>query len=237
MESGQRDLIIERLEKQIRNKEEEISDIKTNLKSSIITELREELRNDMDINKRLVELEQQVKEISTNINGILEELLDQKSRIREMEQANKQQPGERESDAWSKYEEETASPDAYNEEKEPVTQPAETSNDTPERSRSSPEQKRKPRMHFQIRDVDKMMPSEKNQENEVSEEEKDEYIVAESENRKVEKTIKPETQNENCEYIIAGDKGPLENKSECEYETVENKDEDSEIIVRKKKSF
>ncbi|WP_129598242.1 DUF7518 family protein [Methanohalophilus profundi] len=237
MESGQRDLIIERLEKQIRNKEEEISDIKTNLKSSIITELREELRNDMDINKRLIELEQQLKEISTNINGILEELLDQKSRIREMEQANRQQTGEKEPDAWSKYEEETASQDAYTEEKEPVTQPAETSNDTPERSRSSPEQKRKPRMHFQIRDVDKMMPSEKNQEKEVSEEEKDEYIVAESENRKVEKTIKPETQNENCEYIIAGDKGPLENKSECEYETVENKDEDSEIIVRKKKSF
>ncbi|APH38842.1 DUF7518 family protein [Methanohalophilus halophilus] len=234
MESGQRDLIIERLEKQIRNKEEEISDIKTNLKSSIITELREELRNDMDINKRLVELEQQVKEISTNINGILEELLDQKSRIREMELANKQQPVEREADAWSKYEEETASPDANTEEKEPVPQPAETSDDAPEKSR---EQKRKPRMHFQIRDVDKMMPPEKNQENEVSEEEKDEYIVAESENRKVEKTIKPETQNENCEYIIAGDKGPLENKNECEYETVENKDEDSEIIVRKKKSF
>jgi hypothetical protein len=202
-----------------------------------MTELREELRNDMDINKRLLGLEQQIKEISTNINGILEELLDQKSRIREMELENKPQAVEKGVDAWSKYEEETASQGAYAEEKEPAPGPAETSNDNPEKSRPSPEQKRKPRMHFQVRDVDKMVPSEKNQENEVSEEEKDEYIVAESENRKVEKTIKPETQNENCEYIIAGDKGPLENKKECEYETVENKDEDSEIIVRKKKSF
>jgi hypothetical protein len=202
-----------------------------------MTELREELRNDMDINKRLLGLEQQIKEISTNINGILEELLDQKSRIREMELENKPQAVEKGVDAWSKYEEETASQGAYAEEKEPAPGPAETSNDNPEKSRPSPEQKRKPRMHFQVRDVDKMVPSEKNQENEVSEEEKDEYIVAESENRKVEKTIKPETQNENCEYIIAGDRRPLENKNECEYETVENKDEDSEIIVRKKKSF
>ncbi|WP_462272691.1 DUF7518 family protein [Methanohalophilus sp.] len=234
MESRQRDLIIERLEKQISNKEEEISDIKTNLKSSIMTELREELRNDMDINKRLVELEQQVKEISTNINGILEEVLDQKSRISEIEQANKPQAMDKGANAWSKYVEETVSQDAYAEEKEPEPQPAETSNDYPKKSQPSPEQKRKPRMHFQISDVDKMMPSEKDQEKEDSEEDKDEYIVAESENRKVEKTIKPETQNENCEYIIAGDKGPLENKKECEYETVENKDEDSEIIVRKK---
>ncbi|QLC51148.1 hypothetical protein HWN40_13435 [Methanolobus zinderi] len=84
MNSENRDFIIERLERQLKEKEAEIEDIKTTLRDSILREIRSDLKSDLDINNRIVQLEQKVQALSSNLNGIMDELLDQKSMIRSL---------------------------------------------------------------------------------------------------------------------------------------------------------
>ncbi|TGC07292.1 hypothetical protein [Methanolobus halotolerans] len=82
MNSENRDFIIERLERQLKEKETEIEDIKINLRDSILREIRSDLKTDMDINNRIVQLEHKVQALTSNLNGIMDELLDQKSMLR-----------------------------------------------------------------------------------------------------------------------------------------------------------
>ncbi|WP_406655720.1 hypothetical protein V7O62_07995 [Methanolobus sp. ZRKC2] len=84
MNSENRDFIIERLERQLKEKEAEIEDIKTTLRDSILREIRSDLKSDLDINNRIVQLEQKVQAMTSNLNGIMDELLDQKSMIRSL---------------------------------------------------------------------------------------------------------------------------------------------------------
>nr|HML26830.1 hypothetical protein [Methanomethylovorans sp.] len=82
MNGENRDFIIERLERQLREKETEIDEIKRSLRDSILTELRSEFKNDLDINNRLSKVENRIQELANNLNGVMDELLDQKSLIR-----------------------------------------------------------------------------------------------------------------------------------------------------------
>ncbi|MBN2109800.1 MAG: hypothetical protein JW705_01750 [Methanosarcinaceae archaeon] len=84
MDSENRDFIIERLERQLKEKEAEIGDIKSTLHDSILREIRSDLKSDLDINNRIVQLEQKVQALTSNLNGIMDELLDQKSMIRSL---------------------------------------------------------------------------------------------------------------------------------------------------------
>lgn len=84
MNTENRDFVIERLERQLKEKEAELDDIKSNLRESILREIRSDLKNDLDFNNRIVQLERKVQAMSNNFNGIMDELLDQKSMIRSL---------------------------------------------------------------------------------------------------------------------------------------------------------
>ncbi len=84
MNTENRDFVIERLERQLSEKEDEIETIKKTLRESILHELRNDIKNDLEINNRLIKVEQSIKEVTNNINGIMDELFDQKSQIRDL---------------------------------------------------------------------------------------------------------------------------------------------------------
>jgi hypothetical protein len=86
MNTENRDFVIERLERQLKEKEAELDDIKTNLRESILREIRSDLKNDLDFNNRIAQLERKVQSINSNLNGIMDELLDQKSMIRSLKE-------------------------------------------------------------------------------------------------------------------------------------------------------
>ncbi len=86
MNTENRDFVIERLERQLKEKETELDDIKNNLRDSILREIRSDLKNDLDFNNRIVELEHKVQALSSNLNGIMDELLDQKSMLRSLKE-------------------------------------------------------------------------------------------------------------------------------------------------------
>jgi hypothetical protein len=88
MNTENRDFVIERLERQLKEKEAELDDIKTNLRESILREIRSDLKNDLDFNNRIAQLERKVQSISSNLNGIMDELLDQKSMIRSLKEVS-----------------------------------------------------------------------------------------------------------------------------------------------------
>lgn len=77
MNGDNKDFIIEKLERKLKEKDLEIEETKRSLHDSILNELR----NDLDINNRLLKLENKIQELSTNYNGVMDELLDQKSLI------------------------------------------------------------------------------------------------------------------------------------------------------------
>lgn len=79
-----RDFIIERLERQLKEKEAELEDIKNTLRDSILREIRSDLKSDFDINNRIVSLEHKIQALTSNLNGVMDELLDQKSMIRSL---------------------------------------------------------------------------------------------------------------------------------------------------------
>ncbi len=87
MNTENRDFVIERFERQLSEKNDEIETIKKTLRDSILHELRNDIKNDLEINNRLVKIEQAIKEITSNINGIMDELFDQKSQIRSLKRS------------------------------------------------------------------------------------------------------------------------------------------------------
>jgi hypothetical protein len=86
MNTENRDFVIERLERQLKEKETELDDIKNNLRESILREIRSDLKNDLDFNNRIAQLERKVQTLSSNLNGVMDELLDQKSMIRSLKE-------------------------------------------------------------------------------------------------------------------------------------------------------
>lgn len=140
MNSENRDFIIERLERQLKEKEAKIEDIKTTLCDSILREIRSDLKSDLDINNRIVQLEQKVQALSSNLNGIMDELLDQKSMIRSLgelsvskHKSEEHRPEEPRSEEIKPVQEnpvEKTEPKLYRPDPEPVTQVEEA--DTPE---------------------------------------------------------------------------------------------------------
>lgn len=93
MNNEKRDLVIERLERQLAEKDREFEHIKKTVKDSIIDELQRDIQNDPDVNDRLRKLESRVQEISNNLNGVMNELLDQKSVIRALKSRYEQDNG------------------------------------------------------------------------------------------------------------------------------------------------
>ena len=81
MISENRDILLERLEQQLAAKENDINELRSSLKDSIIDELRDGMKEDLDFDRRISYLERKIKETNIAYNGVMKELLDQKTVI------------------------------------------------------------------------------------------------------------------------------------------------------------
>lgn len=90
----ERDILIERLEQKLNAREKEIKEMKESLKESILKELREET-NASTIN-RITRLERKVIDLNSTYEGVMKELLDQKSLL-QMLQVKQAKPVKEES--------------------------------------------------------------------------------------------------------------------------------------------
>ena len=86
MISENRDILVERLEHKLVAKEREINELKSSIKESIVEELREGMKEDLDFDKRISVLENKLRDISQSYNGVMKELLDQKTIIRDIKE-------------------------------------------------------------------------------------------------------------------------------------------------------
>lgn len=84
MISENRDILVERLEQKLVAKEREISELNDSLKESIIAELKEGMKEDLDFDKRISAIETKVKDIGLSFDGVMKELLDQKTIIQDL---------------------------------------------------------------------------------------------------------------------------------------------------------
>lgn len=220
MEAGQRDFVIERLEKQLLQKNEEVEQIKNTLRDSIIRELRDDLRNDLEINNRLIKLEQKVQELTNTMSGVMDELLDQKSMIQKIKN-----PGKEESVPIESRPRTGISDNLFGR-REPPKPPVIEKVEPEELSIPEPEKPRRT-MSFNIRDI-----NEDGQEAapEPAVETKSDLLIV-PENKSASGKFKEQAENEDCEYIIAEEGSHLRRKQENEFETVENREDEDTVIT------
>lgn len=258
MSSENRDFVIERLERKLTEKEEEIEAISTKLRDSIMRELREDLKNDLDINNRLVKIEQKVQELTSNLSGVMDELLDQKSQLRSIApgtpKANPEPlkvtatqdpfkppapnpaevPGNRGQLADSLFGQKKAASTTVPE--RTVPEPPVTRMAVPESKPSSGSQWSKlvkpNEVNMEIREIRTEEP--------VQEQTRDipsEYIVADGIDAPRDSNYSRPPEDE-CEYIVAEEGKPSRTRSETEYETVEDRDdEDTVVTTTRRKPF
>ena len=247
-----RDFVIERLERQLQDKDQEFEELKVTLKDSIMTELRRDLQNDLDMNNRLTKIEQKVSELSSTLSGMMDELLDQKSELR----STKNLIVGKNSINSSIIRKESATLAVKKPVPKPQIQPNShlSSNtivqpnipNTPAQPRATgsmskpdPAEARKPnKPQFNIREIERKEPIPKIPEPEP----KTEYIIADSgdeHSRNRAYRDRSSTQIDRSEYIVAKDKKDVQRESQTEHgvEVVEKRDsEDAEIIITRKKS-
>jgi len=84
--SENRDILVERLEQKLVAKEREVNELRSSIKESIVEELREGMKEDLNFDKRISVLENKLKDISQSYNGVMKELLDQKTIIRDIKE-------------------------------------------------------------------------------------------------------------------------------------------------------
>ncbi|MCC7575756.1 MAG: hypothetical protein KK926_02825 [Methanomethylovorans sp.] len=250
MNGENRDFIIERLERQLREKEAEIDEIKRTLRDSILVELRSEFKNDLDINNRLLKVENRIQELANNLNGVMDELLDQKSLIRSFKKS-----------AFERREQDIPIPVQPSlpvppKETTVIKEPeARILRDEKKRVVPQPEVPRPPHspakppsfsirptdlprgpigqtasvnQRFNIRDAQPQPSPVKKQE---IEQRKTEYIIAESDDargsRKKERNTPPAS---SCEFIVAKD-NVSRKRSETDYESVEARDDEDAVVT------
>ncbi|NOR48325.1 MAG: hypothetical protein GQ533_09840 [Methanosarcinaceae archaeon] len=239
-----RDFVIERLERQLQDKDSEFEELKVTLRDSIMTELRRDLQNDLDMNNRLTKIEQKVLELSNTLSGMMDELLDQKSELR----STRNMIGQKNTSIVHK---ESATLAVQKPVPKPQTQPNSNTivqpniSNTPTQpratvsmSRPNPAEARKPnKPQFNIREVKREEPEPKIPKPEP----KTEYIIADSgkehPGHRANK-VRSSTKSNRSEYIVAKDKKDVRRESQTEHgvETVEKRDgEDVEITTTRKK--
>ncbi|MDK2891750.1 hypothetical protein [Methanohalophilus sp.] len=218
MEAGQRDFVIERLEKQLLQKTEEVEQIKNTLRDSIIHELRDDLLSDLEINKRLMRLEQKVQELANNVSGVMDELLDQKSMIQKIKNP------EKEDSSQIKSRQHTGINDGFFNRREPPESAVRIKPKEP----IMPAPKKPGRtMSFSIRDINEDVQDDA-PEPEI--ETKDDLLIV-PENKSISDKCNGQAENYDCEYIIADERSHTRKKQETEFETVESRDDEDTVIT------
>ncbi|MCS3923424.1 hypothetical protein [Methanosalsum natronophilum] len=249
MSNDSRDLIIERLERKLLQKNQDIEDMKSELKQSIISELPTNSKNNDVFDSRLSELELKVKNLSTNLNGVMNELLDQKSMINSLKDTISKSNIEEKKNNYIKSNESCFQSDSFDNLNQTMGKSEDISGvDTSIEknsyneadildSNSSFKSKNARFIHdldfdretndFHIKDEEKLNSGE--------------YIVAEScdnsdliNNQPKEKTS-TNSMNEPSEYIIADDDAKRKRKSNLDYETVENREGEDAVITTTRK--
>ncbi len=249
MSVEKRDFVIERLERQLQDKDREFEELKVTLKDSIMTELRRDLQNDLDMNNRLIKMEQKVSALSNTLNGMMDELLDQKSELRSTKNIiGQKNSGNSSNSSNSRIMPKDRAMPALQKpipnSKVHITQPH-IPNTSDQPSSTAPMSKPDPvvahrqnNAQFNIREVRRKETEPKIPEPEP----KTEYIIAESGDRHQGHNIRnnrPPQKSGRSEYIVAEDKRDVRQGSKTEYgfETVEKRDgEDVEITTNRKKS-
>lgn len=253
MSSENRDFVIERLERKLAEKEEEIETISNKLHDSIMKELREDLKNDLDINNRLIKIEQKVQELSSNVSGIMDELLDQKSQLRSLDTGSSKAspepfkvtatqdpfkppaPKATEGTAQTskgnlantlfgnKRTETSAVPEKK------FTEPAVPEMKAASQGTSSGSQWSKlvdpKEVNMEIREISSREPVQEPPANIQTE-----YIVAEGGDVPGNRNHSAPAEDE-CEYIVAEEGKPSRTLSETEYETVEDRDDEDTVVT------
>lgn len=90
--NAKRDIIIERLEEKLKKKERELKDVKNELKNELKNDLKNEIlhevQSDLGPNKELAskvqKLDDRVSQLNSEVEGVMNELLDQKSLLKEL---------------------------------------------------------------------------------------------------------------------------------------------------------
>ena len=78
--NNDRDILIKRLEKQLDDKDKQLKEVQSSLDRFLIEKEKETTMLD-ELNKRFTALEKKVAEINSSYDGLMRELLDQKSMI------------------------------------------------------------------------------------------------------------------------------------------------------------
>jgi hypothetical protein len=250
MNGENRDFIIERLERQLREKETEIDEIKRSLRDSILVELRSEFKNDLDINNRLSKLENRIQELANNLNGVMDELLDQKSLIRSFKKSALErreqgihvpvQPSIPAPPRETTVSKEAETRTLRDEKKKTVPQPEiprppQSPAKPPSFSIRPTDLPRGPigqtasvNQRFNIRDAQPEPAPLKKQE---IEQKRTEYIIAESDDaRSFRRKERNAPQASSCEFIVAKD-NVSRKRSETDYESVETRDDEDAVVT------
>ncbi len=250
MNGENRDFIIERLERQLREKEAEIDETKRSLRDSILMELRSEFKNDLDINNRLSKVENRIQELANNLNGIMDELLDQKSLIRSFKKSafeRKEQdiplPVQPSAPAPSRETATIKDPAArrFQDEKKRVLPQPEVPR-SPQSPAKPPSFSIRPtdlprgpigqtasvNHQFNIRDA---QPEPAPIQKQEIEQRKTEYIIAESDDaRGSRKKERRDPIASSCEFIVAKD-NVSRKRSETDYESVDTRDDEDAVVT------
>ena len=213
MSSENRDFVIERLEKQIAEKDNEIKKIKDSLKDSIIEEIHQEIdvhqnvhnngTGDVDeLKKRVDNLEYKVKELGKTLDGMMEELLDQKSVLKSLE--NQSQTPQTHSETINSSKTESLVSDDIK--TEPIGNPSGSKISEYTRRFTG---KNNQNLHTNTetkQDSEPEQPQDQSLDDEIEESDESEYIIAESGDKK---SHKNKSSSSSSEYIIAesGEKG------------------------------
>ncbi|MDA0524935.1 hypothetical protein [Methanococcoides alaskense] len=258
MSAENRDFVIERLERKLVEKEVGMEAISTNLRDSIMRELRNDLKNDLDINNRLNRIEQDVKELSSNINGMMDELLDQKSQLRSLRKdLPRSDLGFAKSITDMAFDVSAQKPlEAVPGSKIRLTDSLFGQRSVPKPAVEVPvpdlkaQEARSPvsqtssgsnwgnlinsgEINMKIREIKVEEPVQSPQDSIPSE-----YIVANDMRSPFERSTPPTPKNDDCEYIVAEDGKSLSRRSETELETVEDRDgEDTVITTTRRRSL
>ena len=238
-----RDLVIERLERQLLEKDREIEEFKGSLRESILLEIRGELEKNLDLNNRVNRLENKLQELTNNMNGIMDELLDQKSLIRSLgnmksgEKKNIPTPPSRPEPVPPKSPVQTArpqTPPAASMQPPVLDAPKPPSSQVKVETREA--SKSGVRFHarnsnFNIRDAE-IPPSQKIEE-EPEPDPESEYIIAESGDDRSSRLEKFRNQNKGsrAEYIVAEEPAASRKKVEGKTESVETRDDQDAVIT------
>ena len=261
MSSENRDFVIERLEKQVAEKDNEIKKIKNSLKDSIIEEIHQEIdvqnvhnngKGDVDeLKKRVDNLEDKVKELGKTLDGMMEELLDQKSVLKSLENQSQTPHTHSETINSSK----TESLDSDDIKTEAIGNSSESKISEYTRRFTGKNNQNIHTNTAKKQELEPEQPQNQSLDDEIEESDESEYIIAESGDKKPHKN---KSSTYSSEYIIAesGEKGSSkkgrpkrqskeyivadgqESSSVPEKEEKENvesrEDEDAEIITNNK---